>query len=102
MELLTRQVLIEKFCFQGLEIRVKITKVGNNYSNYCEQFKIMNFKNPTECRFIHDFYDTKKIHTVEFRVFSESIHPFSGEILFGIEDKKGNQFLFAKKGLEFY
>ena len=77
--------------------KVKIKEFGQVYSNYAEQFKLMGFRKPNEPKEIWD--KVKEFEDTEFKIFSKKIHKIKLIPIFGIEDSKGNQFLFNEDGL---
>lgn len=78
--------------------KVKIKNFEEMYQSYLSKFKKMGFKEPEQSKII---YDTHLFRDKIFTIFSKSRHKLDGNVkIFGIEDADGNQFLFAKKGIE--
>jgi hypothetical protein len=77
--------------------RVKIKNLGEIYSTYWTKFKEMGFKNPETAKNInYEIFDK----SIEFKVFAKSDHECDNIMLYGIEDKNGNQFLIGESGLK--
>lgn len=77
--------------------KVKIRKFGHIYTTYTGMFIKMGFKDPESTKSITD----KSLFTdVVFVIFAKEKHTDEPRKVFGIEDEKGNQFLFSKKGLK--
>ncbi len=101
---LTRRVLVEKYTLINIGDVVNITNSGFHYSTYNVKFHEMEFREPTKRHYftygLYGEYVDRKL--LEFEVFSRSLHDITGELICGIEDKEGNQFLFAAHALRYY
>ncbi len=95
--ILTRRVLIEKFEFMGIGAVVKVVHSGMHYSNYRVKFIEMGFKSIAS----RLNYSSLIFYDKEFEIFSKSTNHRNGELICGIEDEEGNQFLFGQTGLSY-
>ena len=75
--------------------RVKIIDVLKHFPCYTEMFKKMGFNGADIEREIRDLYEVSQIKFVVFSIIKDSRGNF-----YGIIDKKGNQYLFQKEGLQ--
>ncbi|MFA5934941.1 MAG: hypothetical protein WC827_03600 [Candidatus Paceibacterota bacterium] len=74
--------------------RVTVKDKGYHYDTFTPKFKEMGFINPDELR-----EDESKLKGYLFKVFAIGEHEKQGIPLYGIENSKGDQYLFSAKGL---
>ena len=82
--------------------RVKVRDWGQLYTTYFNKFEEMGFKNPRKAK--GNYFDVRwgkpnKFRGVAFKVFARSKHDGGCWGLYGIQDKKGNQFLIGTGGI---